>query len=131
VKHLFTALVVTAIAAGSASAGKPSKPHSNNNGGSKPGVVISVSNYSVKFGTKFSGGLCYRGKNHCHWAYECYWPKYRCTCYWDPCTSCYYYWCETDGCYYPVSYIKTGAPLIVVAPKVVVAPPAGIPELPD
>jgi hypothetical protein len=136
---------------GGGSGGKPSggnqsgpsmgggyKPSGNWNGwgGFKThsgGGFVSKLSYHQQFGKSFSHGFCYVGKNHCHWTYSCWWPKYGCNAYWCPSTCCYYYWCEPTGCYYPISYISYAPPVTVVvapvqvqvsAPVTVAAPPA-------
>lgn len=63
-----------------------------------------VNNYHLTKGTKFSQGYFYQGKNHSHWTCHRWDARYGCTCYFDPCCSCWYYWCEIDICYYPVTY---------------------------
>src|SRR5829696_9126532 len=35
--------------------------------------------YHQKYGKSFGHGFCYPGKQHCHWTYSCYWPKYGCS----------------------------------------------------
>jgi hypothetical protein len=124
-KTLIAAVVVSFLAIGSASAGKPSgKPH--HNGGSS----IHVTNYHVTYGKTFGGGWYYPGKQHSHWSYQCYWPKYGCNCYWCPSTCCYYYWYEPAGCYYPVSYITVKTPTYAYGSATYGSPPLGIPGLP-
>src|SRR5262249_241266 len=66
----------------------------------------------------FNGGLCFKGKNHCHWTYYCWYPSYSCYCYWCPYSCCYYYWCEPQQCYYPISYITTAPPTTTVSQAV-------------
>jgi hypothetical protein len=61
-------------------------------------------NYHQTYGTKFAYGYLYRGRNHAHWSYQRWDARYGCTCYYDPCCTCWYYWCEPASCYYPVSY---------------------------
>jgi len=60
--------------------------------------------YHLQFGTKYSFGYCFKGFNHCHWTYRCWYDYYGCYCYWCPCTCVWYWWCAQDGCYYPISY---------------------------
>jgi hypothetical protein len=60
--------------------------------------------YNLKFGTKFDKGFYYKGKNHNHWSYRCWYPEFGCYCYWDPCVCTYYYFCEPDCCFYPIAY---------------------------
>jgi hypothetical protein len=125
-KTIIAAAAVTLLAIGSASAGHPHGKSSNHGGTS-----IYVTNYSVTYGKTFSGGIYYPGKYHNQWTYQCYWPKYGCTCYWCPSTCCYYYWYEAAGCYYPVSYITVKTPIYVFSSASYGSPPAGIPGLPN
>src|SRR5437879_701556 len=78
--------------------GKPSGSGSGNKlSSSKPGSSKpsgQYKNYSSQFGKKFSYGCYYSGKDHYQWNYCCYWPKYRCDCYYCPSACCWYYWCE-------------------------------------
>jgi hypothetical protein len=96
--------------------------------------------YHHNFGKSFSHGFFYPGKSHNHWSYQCYSPKYGCTCYWCPSTTCYYYWCEPKCCYYPISYVTFAPP--VCAPPIqmqvqtqgpgqLAGPPVGVPPLPQ
>jgi hypothetical protein len=68
----------------------------------------SLQDYHLTFGTKFSQGICYKGKDHCHWSYSCWLPSCGCTCYYCPCTLVYYYWCAPDECWYPITYCPYG-----------------------
>ena len=61
-------------------------------------------NYHLTYGTRFAQGYFYRGRSHSHWTYTRFDSRYGCTCYYDPCCSCWYYWCEPATCYYPVAY---------------------------
>jgi hypothetical protein len=61
-------------------------------------------NYHQNYGTRFAHGYFYSGRSHNHWSYSRYDSRYGCTCYYDPCCSCWYYWCEPVSCYYPVTY---------------------------
>jgi hypothetical protein len=69
-------------------------------------------NYHHDYGTRFSHGYYYYGRNHDHWTHRYYWPRYGCDCYWCPSTSCWYYWCEPRCCYLPVSCIEYAPPVI-------------------
>jgi hypothetical protein len=62
------------------------------------------SDFLSKFGTRFSGGYCYKGRDHDHWTERRWFDRYHCYCYFCPYSHCYYYWCERDNCYYPVTY---------------------------
>jgi hypothetical protein len=90
-----------------------------------PGTKIP--NYHLKFGTKFSKGILYKGKNHHHWGFCCWNPGYGCIIYWDPFCLCWYYWCEIDFCYYPVCYVPYGC---YVSPARIVVEPAVVEVLP-
>jgi hypothetical protein len=84
-------------------------------------------NYHLTHGKVFSGGYCYPGKNHTHWAYHGWSKKYRCECYWCPSTCQYYYWCEPQACYYPVTYYDAAPcpspePAVCATPAPVCAP---------
>ena len=87
--------------------------------------------YHLKYGSTFAGGICYKGRHHCHWAYSGYSSRYGCICYWCPSTCCYYYWYEPADCYYPVTYYQY-APAIetVKVTCKITTPPAGVPPLP-
>jgi hypothetical protein len=128
-KTTFAALAIALFATGSVFAGKPSQ-NNNNHVNVKVIVVNHHNDYHKIHGTSFSGGIFYSGHHHNHWGYQCYWPAYRTTCYWDPYVSCYYYWCESAGCYYPITYITKAAPVIVAAPSYSAPRPAGVPILP-
>ena len=82
--------------------------HHNSHGSNKHGHSQSFHGYHLTHGKSFGTGWCYQGKSHSHWTYNCYCPKYCCTCYWCPSTLCYYYWCEPAGCYYPYSNLSSG-----------------------
>ena len=69
--------------------------------------------YSTQFGKKFSSGFYYCGKDHCHWSYSCYWPRYSCDCFYCPDTLVWYYWCKPRLCYLPVSCIEHAPPVAV------------------
>jgi hypothetical protein len=69
---------------------------------------FSSSSYHVKFGTKFSGGYYYKGRDHNHWSRRSWDDRYGCYRFYCPYTYCYYYWCEPDGCYYPWDYCPYG-----------------------
>ncbi|HEX3148938.1 MAG TPA: hypothetical protein VHR66_12725 [Gemmataceae bacterium] len=140
-------VVVASLTIGVAVAGPGSKGNSGGNHssppsmGSKPSMPtsnfkVTNTNYHLTFGKSFSGGILYQGKNHNHWSYSCFCPKFGCTCYWCPSTLCYYYWCEPACCYYPITYIAVAPPVLVqvqvqVAAPVTQGPPAGIPPLPQ
>ena len=72
---------------------------------------VGSSKYSTQFGKKFSQGFFYSGKDHCHWSYCCYWPQYRCDCYYCPDACVWYYYCEPRQCYLPVSCIEHAPPV--------------------
>jgi hypothetical protein len=79
--------------------------------------------YKNKFGFKFDHGYYYKGKDHHHWSYCCWYPSYGCYCYWCPSTSCYYYWCQPDSCFYPISYCPYRVyswPSCYVVPNIVI-----------
>ena len=124
-KLFISAIAVSLLVIGSASAGKPSGKSSyhGSNG-------IYISSYSLTYGKSFSGGIYYPGKVHSQWSYQCYWPKYGCNCYWCPSSCSYYYWYEPAGCYYPISYITVATPVYATAPLTIGVPPIGIPGLP-
>jgi hypothetical protein len=85
-----------------------------------------TSNYVTKYGTQFKGGYCYKGKDHCHWTYKCWWGDYGCYCYYCPYTYCWYYWYPQDCCYYPCSYVKCATPVYETAP---VGVPTGVTQV--
>jgi hypothetical protein len=72
--------------------------------GSHRPTTTRYSNYHLRYGTRFSHGYYYRGRNHSHWSHRYWNRRYGCWTYWDPCCSCYYYWCVPANCFYPVSY---------------------------
>jgi hypothetical protein len=94
--------------------------------------------YKTKFGTKFDKGYFYKGKDHFHWSYRCYTPRFGCYCYWCPSASCYYYWCEPDTCFYPItycpyhvyawagSYVVPNIPIVAPEATAVVPPPGPV-----
>lgn len=102
-------------------------PHNGSNGssnGTRPGSnhpqslrvgsspinhsPVTFKNYHLSNGTKANFGFFYKGQNHNHWSYRCWYDRCGCYCYYCPCTCCYYYWCGPDSCYYPISYCPYG-----------------------
>jgi hypothetical protein len=83
-------------------------------------------NYHQSYGTKFSHGWFYQGKNHSHWTSWCWNSSWGCYNYWCPSTCCWYYWYEPTCCYYPVSYISTCTPTAYSAPQYVPASSAPV-----
>jgi hypothetical protein len=71
--------------------------------------------YHTKYGKKYSFGYSYFGKDHYHWSYQCWYPRYSCDCYYCPSSYCWYYWCEPRVCYLPVSCIEYAPPTVSVA----------------
>lgn len=69
--------------------------------------------YLAQHGKKFSQGVYYCGKNHCHWSYCCFWPKYGCDCYYCPDACVWYYYCQPRQCYLPVTCIEVAPPVVV------------------
>ena len=67
--------------------------------------------YHERFGTKFSHGYFYKGRDHHQWTHRYWFGRYGCYTYYCPSTSCWYYWYQQDNCYYPVSYINTATPV--------------------
>lgn len=107
--------------------GRPGGPHE---GGSMHG---SVSGYGHGYygGNYFSHGNWY-SREHFHWSYQCYSPKYGCDVYWCPTEYCYYYWCQPASCYYPVTYFTYAPPTVTTqvtttAQYQTVAAPAVVP----
>ncbi len=99
------ALLTTLALANTASAGHAgghpaSSGHSNH--------TISHNSY----GTKFSGGHYYSGRNWNHWTYQCYSSRYGCNCFYCPYTYAWYYWCQPSNCFYPVSYYNSAPPVL-------------------
>ena len=66
-------------------------------------------NYNLTHGVRFAQGTYYRGRDHRHWSYQRWDPRYRCYLYFDPCVRSWYYWNQPMACYYPVSYCPTGS----------------------
>ncbi len=66
-------------------------------------------NYHLTNGVRFNQGFYYRGRNHFHWSYQRWDPRYGCYLFYDPCVSMWYYWNQPMGCYYPVNYCPTGS----------------------
>ena len=147
------ALAMTALAL--AATAEAAGPRGNSRENSHDGHVSSYrgssfrSDYHTRYGTKFSHGYYYSGREHNHWTYRYFWSQYGCDCYWCPNTSCWYYWSEPRCCYLPVSCAPIAPPTssaaaaassssAVVAPTVVtnvigsspqvpVGPPADLP----
>jgi hypothetical protein len=109
----------------------PSNNHWGMSSSFKGSNFSSKGNYHVNFGKSFSHGFFYQGKNHNHWSFSCYWPKYGCNTYWCPSACCYYYWCEPASCYYPISYVSYAPPtqvqVQVTTPVTIAAPVAPAP----
>ena len=40
--------------------------------------------YFRRYGTRFSHGYYFYGRDHYHWTYRYFWPTYGCDCFWDP-----------------------------------------------
>ncbi len=89
-----------------------------------PHVV--AKNYHLTAGKSFSHGYCYPGHHHHHWSHYCWWPRFGCYTYWDPCTCGYYYWSPVHTCYYPVSYATVVAPVASTNVIDVAASPAPV-----
>ena len=112
--------VLTLALAGPAHAHGPSRSYvsfgsshySTYHGGPSYNFASSNSFRFNNYGTKFSHGYRYSGRNHTHWS-SCYWnARSSCYYYWDAGCSCYYYWCGKADSYYPVSYITIAPPTI-------------------
>src|SRR4051812_46704747 len=116
-KFFATAAVAAALAAaGTATAAGPGGPAGNGRGagpggasrghGMNPGGSLHnpPAGSHQHGGKPFSHGVWYP-KEHFHWTYQCYSPRYGCNCYWCPTECCYYYWYQPAACYYPVTYI--------------------------
>ena len=98
------------------------------------GVSKVNTSYHLQFGTKFSQGTFYKGKQHTHWTSRSYSKQYGCWTYYCPSTCCSYYWCEPACCYYPVSYcpyqtycwpvsyICVQVPVVIVTPVITYQP---------
>ncbi len=106
------ALALTATAQAGERKGE-SKGESNGHRGSN--FERGGSDYHTRFGTRFSHGYYYSGRDHNHWTYRYFWQQYNCDCYFCPSTSCWYYWCGTRGAYLPVSCINQAPPTQVAA----------------
>lgn len=74
---------------------------------------IGSGKYVTQHGKKFSQGYLYSGNHHCHWSHSCYWPQYRCDCYYCPSTLVWYYWCQPRHCYLPVSCVEYARPTFI------------------
>jgi hypothetical protein len=99
------AVVVALALGGAAQAGSP--------------VRSSVSrNYQTTYGTRFSDGYYYTGRNHAHWSHRVWDRRYQRYLYYDPYVRSYYYWYEGHNRFYPVTYV----PVVVVRPTVVEVP---------
>ena len=70
----------------------------------------SSKNYLSSHGQKFSHGYFYKGKDHFHWSYQCFWDRFGCYCYWCPYSDCWYYYCQPRECYLPVSCLEFAPP---------------------
>jgi hypothetical protein len=68
--------------------------------------------YYKSHGTKLGHGYYYKGKDHHHWKYRTWFPRYHCYCYWDAGLNCWYYWSAPKLCYYPLSYAEVAPPTV-------------------
>jgi hypothetical protein len=84
-----------------------------------------TNSYHLKYGTKFSYGYYFSGRNNHFWSSYSFSRRYGCYCYWYPALSCWYYWYAPGNCYYPISYITVAPPVAVAGPVASVPPPAG------
>jgi hypothetical protein len=84
------------------------------------GGTLATSKYAATHGVKIKGGshFAYKGIGHRHWSARCYSAKWRCWCWYCPCTSVWYYWCGDRGLYLPVVYLTVIAPTTTYAAEV-------------
>jgi hypothetical protein len=114
VAGLVVALTVAspADAAGPKGGPRPSGPRPSSAksgpGSFKPTTRVSVKNYHLSYGTRFSHGYYYHGRHHYHWGHRYYHHRYRCWCYWCPSTRGYYYYYRRHNRFYPMSYQPEG-----------------------
>ncbi len=104
---------------GQSQSGKGQMDHKDSkHGDSKQGRSGSERNYHTEHGKKFSHGYFYYGKEHSHWSYSCWFPRYSCECYYCPSACCWYYWCEPRCSYLPVTCIETAPPSVLTTVNV-------------